>query len=161
VARAITFAVVDPSSVPAIDILRRYNADIVGRFYGREASDEEVLRVMVDEPSDDLAGDSGRFVVAHAEQSVVGCGGARFISDDIAELTRVFVDPIGRRGGVGASLIGYIENIVRESGRSRIRLDTRADLVEARRLYSRLGYVDVPAFNSEPYAEVWLEKQLF
>jgi len=58
-------------------------------------------------------------------------------------------------------LIGYIENIVRESGRSRIRLDTRADLVEARRLYSRLGYVDVPAFNSEPYAEVWLEKQLF
>ena len=160
-ALAITFAVVDPSSVPAIDILRRYNADIVGRFYGRAASDEEVLRVMIDEPSDDLAGDSGRFVVAFAVKSVVGCGGARFISDDIAELTRVFVDPIGRRGGVGASLIGYIENIVRESGRSRIRLDTRADLVEARRLYSRLGYVDVPAFNSEPYAEVWLEKRLY
>lgn len=116
---------------------------------------------MVDEPSDDLAGDSGRFVVAYAEESVVGCGGARFISDDIAELTRVFVDPMVRRGGVGASLIGYVENIVRESGRSRIRLDTRADLVEARRLYSRLGYVDVPAFNSEPYAQVWLEKLLF
>ncbi len=158
---AASFAVVDPSSEPAIDILRRYNVDIVGRFYGREASDEEVLRVMVEEPSDDLAGDSGTFVVAYAEQSVVGCGGARFVSDDTAELTCVFVDPSGRRGGVGASLVGYIENLVRESGRSRIRLDTRADLVEARRLYSRLGYVDVPAFNSEPYAEVWLEKQLF
>ncbi|MGF0310519.1 GNAT family N-acetyltransferase [Rhodococcus sp. IEGM1428] len=156
-----TFAVVHPSSEPASEILYRYNVDIVGRFYGREASEEEVLRVMVDEPSDDLAGDSGTFVVAYAEQSVIGCGGARFISDDAAELTRIFVDPIGRRGGVGASLIGYIENLVRESGRSRIRLDTRADLVEARRLYSRLGYVDVPAFNSEPYAEVWLEKELF
>lgn len=157
---AASFAVVDPSSERAIDILRRYNVDIVGRFYGREASDEEVRRVMVEEPSDDLAGHSGTFVVAYAEQFLVGCGGARYISADIAELTRVFVDPIGRRGGVGASLIGHIENIVRASGRSRIRLDTRADLVEARRLYSRLGYVDVPAFNSEPYAQVWLEKQL-
>ncbi|WP_212709776.1 GNAT family N-acetyltransferase [Rhodococcus sp. 14-2483-1-1] len=156
-----TFAVVHPSSEPASEILYRYYADVVGRFHGREASDIEVRGAMVDDPSDDLAGDSGTFVVAYAEQSVIGCGGARFISDDAAELTRIFVDPIGRRGGVGASLIGYIENLVRESGRSRIRLDTRADLVEARRLYSRLGYVDVPAFNSEPYAEVWLEKQLF
>lgn len=116
---------------------------------------------MVDEPSDDLAGDSGVFVVAYLGVEVVGCGGLRFISDDIAELTRVFVDASVRGGGVGASMVEFLEGFVRESRRTRIRLDTREDLVEARRLYSRLGYVDVPAFNAEPYAEVWLEKLLY
>jgi GNAT superfamily N-acetyltransferase len=155
-----TFAVVHPSSEPALDILFRYNVDIVGRFYGREASDEEVRQVMVDEPSDDLVGDSGLFVVAYLGSTLVGCGGARFVSDDIAELTRVFVDARARGNGVGASVVEFVEGSVRQSRRTTLRLDTRADLVEARGLYSKLGYREVPAFNAEPYAEVWLEKRL-
>ncbi|MDV6260501.1 GNAT family N-acetyltransferase [Rhodococcoides yunnanense] len=156
-----TFAVVHPSSEPALDILYRYNVDIVGRFYGREASDEEVRRAMVDEPSDDLTGDSGVFVVAYLGSEVVGCGGVRFVSDSVAELTRVFVDSRARGNGVGASIVEFIEGCVREARRTAIRLDTRVDLIEARGLYSKLGYQEVPAFNAEPYAEVWLEKQLF
>ena len=155
-----TFAVVHPSSEPALDILYRYNVDIVGRFYGREASDEEVRRAMVDEPSDDLVGESGLLVVAYLGSELVGCAGARFVSDDVAELTRVFVDARARGNGVGASIVEFVEGAVLDSHRTTIRLDTRADLIEARRLYSRLGYVDVPAFNGEPYAEVWLEKHL-
>lgn len=46
------------------------------------------------------------------------------------------------------------------AGRSRLRLDTRGDLVEARRLYERLGYREVPPFNAGRYAEHWLEKTL-
>ncbi|MFN3541648.1 MAG: GNAT family N-acetyltransferase [Rhodococcus sp. (in: high G+C Gram-positive bacteria)] len=155
-----TFAVVHPSSEPALDILYRYNVDIVGRFYGREASDEEVRRVMVDEPSDDLTGDSGLFVVAYVGVEVVGCGGVRFVSADVAELTRVFVDTGARGNGLGASMIEFLEGFVQQSQRTRIRLDTRADLVEALGLYAKLGYREVPEFNDEPYAEVWLEKQL-
>ena len=42
----------------------------------------------------------------------------------------------------------------------RLQLDTRHDLVEARRLYARHGYHEVPAFNAEPFAEHWLAKDL-
>ncbi|MGV8875078.1 MAG: GNAT family N-acetyltransferase [Rhodococcus sp. (in: high G+C Gram-positive bacteria)] len=154
-----SFAFVHPASEPAIDILYRYYADVVGRFHGREASEVEVQRAMVDEPSDDLAGDSGVFVVAYLGVEVVGCGGVRFVSDSVAELTRVFVDARARGHGVGTSIVEFIEGCVRESRRTTVRLDTRADLIEARGLYSKLDYQDVPAFNSEPYAEVWLEKQ--
>ncbi|WP_032402784.1 GNAT family N-acetyltransferase [Rhodococcoides fascians] len=156
-----TFAVVHPSSEPASEILYRYYADVVGRFHGREASDIEVRGAMVDEPSDDLTEDSGVFVVAYLGSEVVGCGGVRFVSDSVAELTRVFVDSRTRGNGVGASIVEFIEGCVRESRRTTIRLDTRADLIEARGLYSKLGYREVPAFNADPYAEVWLEKQLF
>lgn len=43
-----------------------------------------------------------------------------------------------------------------------LRLDTRADLVEARALYAALGYQEVPAFNTGPYADAehWFAKSL-
>ena len=41
-----------------------------------------------------------------------------------------------------------------------VRLDTRADLVEARALYARLGYTETGPHNDEPYAEHWFAKRL-
>ena len=41
-----------------------------------------------------------------------------------------------------------------------MRLDTRLDLVEARALYLRQGWVEVPAFSEDDYAEVWYAKPL-
>ncbi|PWU62123.1 GNAT family N-acetyltransferase, partial [Micromonospora globispora] len=53
-----------------------------------------------------------------------------------------------------------VEEQARAAGADRIRLDTRADLVEARALYARHGYVEIPAFNDGQYAEHWFEKTL-
>lgn len=36
----------------------------------------------------------------------------------------------------------------------------RLDLAEARALYVRHGYAEVPAFNEGDYAEVWYAKDL-
>jgi hypothetical protein len=41
-----------------------------------------------------------------------------------------------------------------------IRLETNGALVEAISLCRSAGYVEVPAFNDEPYAHHWFEKQL-
>ena len=68
--------------------------------------------------------------------------------------------PAARRRGLGASLVTEVERLAREHGARTLRLDTRADLVEARRLYSRLGFGEVPAFNRGPYAEHWFAKTL-
>ena len=62
---------------------------------------------------------------------------------------------------VGFALGGWAPAALADQhGRSRLRLDTRGDLVEARRLYERLGYREVPPFNAGRYAEHWLEKTL-
>ncbi|WP_428833194.1 hypothetical protein [Micromonospora coerulea] len=53
-----------------------------------------------------------------------------------------------------------MEETARAAGADRIRLDTRDDLIEARALYARHGYVEIPAYNAGRYAEHWFEKLL-
>ena len=40
------------------------------------------------------------------------------------------------------------------------RLETNRSLTEAIALYRSAGYVEVPAFNDEPFADHWFEKDL-
>jgi GNAT superfamily N-acetyltransferase len=68
--------------------------------------------------------------------------------------------PAARGCGLGALLMGELERDARGHGLSLLRLDTRHDLVESRRLYAALGYEEVPAFNDGQYAEHWLAKPL-
>jgi GNAT superfamily N-acetyltransferase len=90
----------------------------------------------------------------------VGCGGFRVVSPGLAELTRIYVRPSLRGRGGAAVLLRELERAAVGFGLTTARLDTRKDLVEARRLYSRHGYVEIPAFNSSPYADHWFEKSL-
>ena len=46
------------------------------------------------------------------------------------------------------------------SGATAARLETNKTLVEAIALYRSAGYVEVPAFNDEPFAHHWFEKRL-
>ena len=57
--------------------------------------------------------------------------------------------PPARRRGLGATLMTEVERLARRHGVRTLRLDTRADLVEARRLYSQLGFGEVPAFKTD------------
>jgi GNAT superfamily N-acetyltransferase len=81
-------------------------------------------------------------------------------SPGLAELTRVFVRPALRGRGGAAVLLRALERAAVGFGLTTARLDTRKDLVEARRLYARHGYVEIPAFNSSPHADHWFGKSL-
>ncbi len=41
-----------------------------------------------------------------------------------------------------------------------VRLETNRSLTEAIAMYRAAEYREVPAFNEEPYADYWFEKQL-
>jgi GNAT superfamily N-acetyltransferase len=82
------------------------------------------------------------------------------LADGLGEVTRVFVTPSARGGGLGRLLMVELEQMARAQGLHTLRLDTRSDLVEARALYAALGYVEVPAFNNGQYAEHWFAKDL-
>jgi ribosomal protein S18 acetylase RimI-like enzyme len=152
--------IAEPRSELGHQALRSYWEDIVGRYLGRPASVEEVDLVMREYPSDDLTPPNGALIVADAGGEAVGCGGVRLCADGIAELTRVHVCSEWRRRGVGAGIVHEAERHAVEHGRTRMRLDVRSDLIEARAMYARLGYREVNPFNDHPYVEHWFEKWL-
>ena len=53
-----------------------------------------------------------------------------------------------------------LEHCAAEHGVRRVRLETNRNLTEAIGLYRSAGYVEVDAFNDEPYAHHWFEKAL-
>jgi ribosomal protein S18 acetylase RimI-like enzyme len=72
----------------------------------------------------------------------------------------MFVMVSERRQGFGWRLLDELETVARNRGITRLELDTRDDLLEARRLYARHGFEEVPAFNAGKYAEHWFVKNL-
>jgi GNAT superfamily N-acetyltransferase len=156
----ITIVRMAPGAPAAAVALRAYFAEVVSRYHGRPAGEQEVAIAMEDEPSHDLQLPSGLLLVARDRHAVLGCAGLRLVSHDMGEVTRVFVAPEARGHGVGTRLLQVLEAQAREHGVTRLRLDTRSDLIEARRLYERHGYVEIAPFNSGRYAEHWYAKRL-
>ncbi|MET8351504.1 MULTISPECIES: GNAT family N-acetyltransferase [unclassified Micromonospora] len=150
---------VQPDQPDATLLLREYMTEMVVRYHRRPALPGEVDLALAELPDDDLAGSSGLLLLAHRGGDLAGCAGLRW-QPGWAELTRVFIRPAHRGAGGGAALLAAVEQRAQAAGVDRIRLDTRNDLVEARALYARHGYVEIPAFSHGPYAEHWFEKQL-
>ncbi|WP_328911937.1 MULTISPECIES: GNAT family N-acetyltransferase [unclassified Streptomyces] len=148
----------------AENLLRRYYTELIIRYYGRPTDDEEVAAVLAEEPSDDLTRPTGEFLAAHLDGVPVGCVGVRVLDvldASSVELTRMYVAPEVRGRGLADTLVGAAESVARDTFGARvIRLDTRADLVEARALYARHGYTEIDAYNDSPYADHWFEKTL-
>ena len=140
--------------------LRAYFDDVASRYYGRPATEDEIAAAMRDDPSDDLAPPHGLLLVAHGNGDVLGCAGLRLLPGRLGEVTRVFVAPAARGRGLGSRLLNCLEEHARRHRVSTLRLDTRRDLIEARRLYARHGYREVPPFSHGPYADHWFEKTL-
>lgn len=110
-------------------------------------------------PSDDLIPPRGLLLLARRGEEVLGCTGLRLYGDS-AEVTRVYVAATARGQGLGSRLLAALEDEARAQGVQLLRLDTRSDLIEARRLYTRHGFQEVEPFNAEPYAQHWFSKQL-
>ncbi|MFD9078590.1 GNAT family N-acetyltransferase [Streptomyces erythrochromogenes] len=144
----------------ATRLRRAYYAEVAGRYWRREVTEAEIDQGLLDFPDDGLEPPTGQFVVGRLDGAALACGGVRLLDAVTAELTRVYVDGRARGTGGGAALLRVLEAESRALGAERVRLDTRSDLVEARALYARHGYVEIPAYNSGPYAEHWFEKRL-
>jgi GNAT superfamily N-acetyltransferase len=149
-----------PGSSEARAVLTAYFHDIVSRYHRRAAAPGEVSAAMAAEPSDDLCPPHGLFLLARRDDAVIGCAGLRLLPARTGEVTRLFVVPGARRHGVGKQLLSAVENAARQRAVSRLRLDTRSELAEARRLYTTNGYQEVAPFNDGRFADHWYAKIL-
>jgi GNAT superfamily N-acetyltransferase len=151
-----------PVSHPeSVALIAQYYDDIVSRYYGRPVTAVELDAVLAEFTSDDLTAPTGHFLVGWYGGRPAGCSGLRVLDPETAELTRVYIRPGARGTGGGGQLLAAVELAARDIlGASVIRLDTRKDLIEARGLYAKHGYTEIPAYNSDQYADHWFQKKL-
>ncbi|MER5755078.1 GNAT family N-acetyltransferase [Streptomyces sp. NPDC002088] len=148
----------------AAALWRAYYTEVSDRWYllheGRRTAPEELEREVAARTGADLVPPGGQLLVARYGGEPAGSAGVRLLDAATAELTRVFLYEGMRGRGGAALLVSAAEDAARALGAARLVLDTRGDLVEARALYARLGYVETEPHNDDKYAEHWFRKEL-
>ncbi|MEV6741249.1 GNAT family N-acetyltransferase [Streptomyces sp. NPDC051104] len=148
----------------AAALWRAYYTEVSDRWYllheGRRTDPDELEREIAADRGDYLAPPGGVLLVARHDGRPAGTAGVRLMDPATAELKRVFVHQDVRGKGGAPLLVTAAEDAARALGAGRMVLDTRGDLVEARTLYARLGYVETAPYNDNPYAEHWFGKPL-
>jgi DNA-binding MarR family transcriptional regulator len=102
----------------------------------------------------------GQFFVAYLHGEPVGCGAVKHHLDAPAEIKRMWIAPQARGLGLGRRLLETLEACARAGGARVAHIETSAVLTEALSLYRSTGWVEVPPFNDEPFADHWLKKEL-
>lgn len=103
---------------------------------------------------------AGEFFVGYLCGEPVGCGAVKHHGDSPAEIKRMWVAPEVRGLGLGRRFLELLEASASAGGARQGRLETNSVLTEALSLYRAAGWVEVPAFNDEPFADHWFEKEL-
>jgi len=151
----ITFGIEPPTTPDARWCLDQFFAELNSRF--DEGFDPAISRSAHPE---ELTPPSGLLILGRLQGRPVGCGALKFHENEPAELKRMWIAESARGLGFGRQLLTVLERHARQAGATVLRLETNRALHEAIHLYRGAGYVEVEAFNAEPYAHHWFEKQL-
>ena len=154
-ASMVRFVVERPASRDVQWCLQQYFAELNERF---DAGFDPRVALPTDAP--DLTPPAGAWIIARLHGRPVGCGAVKLQGDGSAYLKRMWVAREARGIGLGRRLLAELESWAQRAGATRAQLETNRALREAIALYRASGYVEVPAFNAEPYAHHWFEKQL-
>jgi DNA-binding MarR family transcriptional regulator/GNAT superfamily N-acetyltransferase len=103
---------------------------------------------------------AGEFFVAYLHGEAIGCGAVKYHPGEATEIKRMWIAPEARGLGLGRRLLEHLESCAVASGARVAHIETSTVLGEALELYRSAGWVEVPAFNAEPFADHWLEKVL-
>lgn len=109
---------------------------------------------------EELVPPSGILLLARLEGEALACGALKRLDADMGEIKRMWVSPSARGLGIAQRLLHALEAQARGMGLRTLRLDTNRSLTEARALYARNGYREIPRYNDNPYADHWFEKRL-
>lgn len=154
-AASVTVEAVDPASADAQACIDAYLRELDERF----ESGFDATRGPSADPQE-LVPPSGVLLLARMDGQALGCGALKALGDGVGEIKRMWVSPSARGLGIAQRLLDALERHAQGMGLATLRLDTNRSLVEARALYARNGYHEIPAYNENPYADHWFEKRL-
>lgn len=95
-----------------------------------------------------------------ADDNVIGTVGLKKIDDDTVELKALYLDKNYRGQGLGTKLINTAVDEARQLGFKTIVLDSMSGYKDALKLYEKTGFVPTERFNDNPYADVFMKKDL-
>ena len=113
--------------------------------------------------------DGGCFWIAESiddnntqQQKIVGTTAVRILKEyeSTCELKRMYVLSNFRRLGLGQKLLDIAIDFAKNIGYSRMVLDSSKTLYAARALYLKKGFVDIPRYNDNYRADVFMERKL-
>ena len=99
---------------------------------------------------------------AQQKQKILGTTAVRNLKqfESTCELKRMYVLRDFRRLGLGQKLLDTAICFAKSVGYSRIVLDSSKALHAARALYLKSGFVDIPRYNDNHRADVFMERRL-
>jgi putative acetyltransferase len=111
---------------------------------------------------EDVEGPRSGFLVARWAGQSVACGAFRSLTETMAEIKRMFVDPAFRGRGIGRRMLEALENRARLAGYIKVRLETGTAQPEALGLYESAGYYRIEryGFHRDDPRSVCFEKVL-
>jgi DNA-binding MarR family transcriptional regulator/GNAT superfamily N-acetyltransferase len=151
----VVVTVEDPASTAARSCIESYFAELDARFDAGFDPSRSISAAV-----EELTEPAGLLLVARLRGEPIGCGALKLHGREPAEIKRMWVAPTARGLGVGRRILGELEGEARRRGVGLVRLETNRTLREAGGLYRSAGYMEVEAFNDEPYADHWFEKRL-
>lgn len=98
----------------------------------------------------DYAPPTGRLFLATQDGKPLGCVALRKLDAIRCEMKRLFVRPEARGLRLGRALVDRVLAEAHAIGYEEIVLDTLPSMVEAQRMYERLGFRDIPPYRENP-----------
>jgi GNAT superfamily N-acetyltransferase len=144
----------DPGEPPASELLNEMRVELNDVYETFSRLDNPPLA------PDELRPPGGAYVVGFVGAEAVAGGGLRRLTDEVAEIKRMYVRPAARSRGVARALLAALEDEAVSLGYTAARLDTGPRQMHGLALYRSAGYVDVEPYNDNPFACFWGEKRL-
>jgi len=154
-AASVQITTVDPEHADARYCLGEYVAELNRR--SRRGFDPSKGATAL---PNELRPPAGEFFVAYLDGEAIGCGAVKHHVDGPAEIKRMWIAPSARGLGLGRRLLERLEACARAGGARVAHIETSAVLAESLSMYRSTGWIEVPAFNDEPFADHWFQKTL-
>lgn len=108
----------------------------------------------IDEEVDSLPGDyappEGELILALVDGMAAGSVALRKLSENIAEMKRLYVRKEKRGLGLGNELITTILEIAGDKGYTHVRLDSFPEMDTAQGIYETFGFYDIAPYTHNP-----------
>jgi len=151
--------IVEAEDAASLGVMRELLTEYAG-WLDIEVEFQHFDRELAELPGD-YAPPRGAILLACVGAEIAGCVALRPLESGICEMKRLWVRGPFRGTGVGRALAMAILERAQRCGYQRMRLDTLAGMQAARRLYQRLGFRAIPAYNSSPIPDtLYLEIEL-
>jgi GNAT superfamily N-acetyltransferase len=104
---------------------------------------------------------NGRLILAFIDGNACGIGCLKSINAEIGEIKRMYVDPSFRNIGAGRAILQSLLTAAKETGYTKVRLDSPKFMEAAHSLYRSFGFADIPVYDEVEIPEEFRKFLLF